>query len=250
MSACDDFLFFDAPEDWEQIASIVRQSTVVGDQSNAPIPAFDLGVNIDNQYLAVLIQTTQGKPTWRYGGDLRQVWGSPKGQQTSSNLSEILSDRETLGVNRLQIIKLKKPTSNLFNVRYYPPPWFKDVIVIAWKYTGEVDNFVKDTLFDIGNALGTGTIEPEGILADLQDQIVSLSTTIQALQETQSDEFLIITQAIQDLAQNSNLIEQLNQIDAGLYNLFEALQILIPSDQAATIENSLITRLNLQEEFL
>ncbi len=60
MSACDDFLFFDLPEDWEQIISTVKVSEIIGDQSNKPIDAFDLGVNLNNSYLAILIQTTQG----------------------------------------------------------------------------------------------------------------------------------------------------------------------------------------------
>ncbi len=191
-----------------------------------------------------------GKPTWRYGGELRQVWNFPKGQETNSNLGKIQSSRQVLSINKLQIIKLEKPTSDTFDLRYYPPPWFRDVIVIAWKYNGEVENFVKDTLFDIGNSLSVANTEPSGILADLQDQIATLNSTLQNFQDLQGDQIEILFQAIQDLEQNSNLIEQLNQLDAGVYTLFEALSLLIPSEQAQTIGTNLTTRLNLQEEFL
>ncbi len=55
MSACDDFLFFDLPEDWEQIISTVKVSEVIGDKSHKPIDEFDLGVNLNNRPLAILI---------------------------------------------------------------------------------------------------------------------------------------------------------------------------------------------------
>ena len=69
MSACDDFLFFDLPEDWEQIARVVKQSEIVGNESNKPIDAFDLGVGLNNSYVAVLIQTTQGNLLGVLGGN-------------------------------------------------------------------------------------------------------------------------------------------------------------------------------------
>ena len=252
MSACDDFLFFDLPEDWEQIISTVKVSEVIGDKSNKPIDAFDLGVNLNNSYLAVLIQTTQGKPTWRFGGELRQVWNFPKGQETNANLGKIQSNRQVLSINKLQIIKLEKPTSNTFDLRYYPPPWFRDVIVIAWKYIGEVENFVKDTLFDIGNQLGVGTTEPpsNSVLTQIQTQIEALNNTLTDLQSFQSQDFVAVLDAINALNTDSNLLQQLNQLDAGIFTLFEALKNLIPESEASQLESNLRTRLDLQEEFL
>lgn len=241
MSACEDFLFFDLPEDWEQIISVVKESEVIGDRSNKPIDAFDLGVNL-NSYLAILVQTTQGKPTWRFGGELRQVWNFPKGQQTSNNFGKIQSTRQVLSINKLQIIKLEKPTSDVFDLKYYPPPWFRDVIVIAWKYIGEVENFVKDTLFDIGNQLGIGTNEnPDS----LPKQIETLNNTLTNLQD-----FTAVIDAINGLNTDSNLLQQLNQLDAGIFTLFEALKNLIPESQASELESSLRTRLQLEDEFL
>lgn len=259
MSACDDFLFFDLPEDWEQIAQVIKQSEVIGNKSNKPIDAFDLGVNLDNSYVAVLIQTTQSKSSWRFGGELRQVWNFPKGQQTNSNFGKIKSSRQVLPINNLQIIKLVKPTSDTFDLRYYPPPWFKDVIVIAWRYIGEVENFVKDTLFDIGNQLGINDSgqSSNNILTEIQAQselirnsVADLNASVAALQDFQTQDFTAIIEAVNALNTDSNLLQQLNQLDAGIFTLFEALKNLIPQDQADQLEGSLRTRLDLQDEFL
>lgn len=258
MSACDDFLFFDLAEDWQQIASVFRESAVIGQRSNSPIPAFNLGVDIDNSYLAVLVQTTRGKPTWRFGGELRQTWDFPKGQESSVELGTIQSERTALSINKLELIKLIKPTSERFNLRYFPPPWFKDVIVIAWKYTGEVENFVKDTLFDIGNQIGIGTLdEPDNLLSKvdslaetLSTSVDSINTAIQGLQEFQTGDFIEVLDAIERLNIDSNIVTQLNQLDAGIFTLFEALKNLIPASEANQLEQNLRTRLDLGEEFL
>lgn len=252
MTACDDFLFFDLPEDWELIINIFKEAEIVGKTANSPINPFELEVNLDNSYLALLIQTTKGRPTWRFGGELRQVWDFPKGQQTNSNLGEIQSNRQVLSVNQLEIIKLQKPTLDSFALRYFPPPWFKDVIVIGWKYTGEIENFVKDTLFDIGNQLGVGTGEPpdNSLLIQLQQKIDSLNTTVNSLQNLQTNDFNAVLDAIEALQTDGNLLQQLNQLDAGIFTLFEALKNLIPESEISQLETNLKTRLDLQEEFL
>lgn len=258
MGACDDFIFFDLPEDWERIVNQSRTATIITETTHTPILPFDLGVNLAETYLAIFAQTTQGRPTWRFAGELRQVWEFPKGAQTSQTLSKIQSDPIPVFLDKLQIVELVTLTTGNFELKFQPPPWFKDVLVSVWKYNGEVDNFVKDTLFDIGNQLGVGTGgDPSSIsaLLETQSELITnstetINTLISDLQASQEANYLDLIDAVNSLETDSNLLTQLNQLDAGIFTLFEAIRNLIPPSEANQLETTLRVRLDLNEEFL
>ncbi len=249
---------FNLSDEWIQFVQESKTSEVVTPVSTQPIPEFSIGTQIENSYIAILIQTTQGKPTWRFGGELRQQWAFAAGADVSSQLALVASPRFGLGLNKLEIIPMLRPSIEPYQLIFKPPPWFKDVIVIAWRYTGEVENFVKDTLFDIGNQLGIGTGIQQDNLSnkiDLLNEVLNISVTsiqesIEGLQQFQTGDFIEVLSAIERLNIDSNIITQLNQLDAGIFTLFEALSNLIPASEATQLEQSLKTRLDLGEEFL
>ncbi|MGF1542869.1 MAG: hypothetical protein ACFCU5_20905 [Pleurocapsa sp.] len=152
MSACQDLIDFDLPSDWTIIASIVRNAVRVGKDSHIPIPPIDLGSNIESSHIAVFATTTDGiKPTWRYAGEIRRVWNFPSG--SGAGTGRIHTPPTPLFINKLQLVETSEVSYERFGLVYQPPPWFLDCGVRVWRYSGDRANFVKDTLFNIGNAI-------------------------------------------------------------------------------------------------
>ncbi len=152
MSACDDLIFFDDADDWVRIANVTRTASVIAENSHTPISAFDLGVSIDSSYVAVIASTTDKKHTWRYAGELRQTFYFAEGAG-SSLLEKVQTEATPLFIEKLQVVEMSKITPGNFGLRYQPPAWFKNCTIRVYRYTGDKLNFVKDTLFDVGNAL-------------------------------------------------------------------------------------------------
>ena len=153
MSACDDLIFFDDADDWVRIANVTRTASVIAENSHTPIPAFDLGVSIDSSYVAVIASTTDKKPTWRYAGELRQTFYFAEGAG-SSLLENVQTKPTPLFIEKLQVVEMEKITLGNYRLRYQPPAWFKNCTIRVYRYTGHRQNFLKDTLFDIGTIVG------------------------------------------------------------------------------------------------
>ena len=79
-------------------------------------------------------------------------------------LGKIEPNRTRLALNRLQLVETNRVSTDPFRLRYTPPAWFKDCAIRVYKYVGRKDNFVEDTLFDIGNALGIDPNNEELVL--------------------------------------------------------------------------------------
>jgi hypothetical protein len=158
MSVFDDLIRFDLLENWELTISASRTAVQPTPDTHSPIETFTLVTGLTTPYVAIIVQTTQGKITWHWGGEVRQSWNFPSGASLGSLTSIAQSQPSPLYLNRLQLIGLNPNSLEPYSLRYTPPKWFKDVIVYGWKYTGTVENFVADTLFDIGNQVGIGTL--------------------------------------------------------------------------------------------
>lgn len=153
MSVCDDLIWFNEPDEWVRIVDISRQATLINEDNHIPIPAFDLGVSIDNSYVAVIATGVEVKVNWRYAGELRQSFPFPSGGGGSAP-GQVQSAPTPLFINKLQIVKMENITLGNYRLRYQPPAWFRDCAIRVYRYTGVKENFVKDTLFDVGNILG------------------------------------------------------------------------------------------------
>ena len=185
MPAGQDLIFFDTPEDWQVIVNISRTAVTAGENSHIPISGFDLGVSLNDEYIAVVAGTTQGKPNWFFAGDITQVYSFSRGG-SNPILGKIQPPRTRLAINRLQLVETNRISTDNFRLKYTPPSWFKDCTIRVYKYTGDKLNFVEDTLFQIGNALGIDPSSPDGKIAlafaalrdDIDQQFADLNSRL------------------------------------------------------------------------
>jgi hypothetical protein len=167
MAACDDLIFFDDSGDWQIAASTNKSAELTKDGNVIPMTPIDLGVSIKTDYLAVVASTTELKNTWRYAGEIRQVYNFAGG--SGSLLSNAHSPPFPLYINKLQIVKMNVLSPDNFGLVYHPPSWFYDCGIRVYKYVGDTYNFVEDTLFEIGNKLN------EGLPSDNQAVLVAIA---------------------------------------------------------------------------
>jgi hypothetical protein len=164
VSSLDDLVRFDLSENWTLTINQSKTATIIKGDVHTPIEAFDLGIQSTAAYVAIVVQTTQGKITWKYAGELRQAWNFPSGGAIGGGLSVAQSKEKALFLNKVQLVELNPNSLYPYRLRYLPPYWFKDVSIFGWEYKGTIENFVKDTLFDIGNKVGIGTLNlPDNI---------------------------------------------------------------------------------------
>jgi hypothetical protein len=163
MTAGQDLIFFDNPEDWQVIVNSSFQAQLIGKNSHVPIPPQDLGVSLNEPYVAVIASTTDGKVSWYFAGDIRQVYNFAPGDGNPI-LGKIQTDPVRLAINKLQIVDTGRISPDNYRLKYHPPYWFKSATIRVYKYVGDALNFVEDTLFDIGNALGIDPNNPDGKL--------------------------------------------------------------------------------------
>ena len=244
MPAGTDLIFFDNAEDWETVVNTSRTARIINPNSHTPIPEFDLGVELNTDYVAVVAGTTSGKSTWFFAGSVTQVYDFAPGG-ANPVLGKIKPKRTPLAINRLQVVETNRISTDSFRLQYSPPSWFKDCTIRVYKYTGDKLNFVEDSLFKIGNALGVDPNNPDGkvalALAALRDDIdISFTELLARLDDTDvaSDEAQL------------QLIEQVNQLDAGVFTLAEGLAELLPPDRGNQIIENTQRRLNLDLGFL
>lgn len=244
MPAGVDLIFFDDSEDWELVANESRTAIQRGENAYLPIPAFNLGVSLNTDYVAVLASTSQRKSSWVFAGDITQVYNFPKGS-SNSPLGRIQPVRTRLFINRLQLIETNRVSTDNFDLRYQPPYWFRNCSIVVYKYTGDKLNFVEDTLFNIGNALG---IDPnteggriiEGLLAlklDLEAGFAELNERL-----GQSGDA--------DAATQEQIIIEVEQLKAGVFTLSEGLSELLPPDRGQELQQRIQNRLDLDLGFL
>lgn len=244
MPAGTDLIFFDNSTDWELVANQVRNAQQVGENAYVPIPAFNLGLSLDTDYVAVVATTTSGKSTWQFAGDINQVYDFPVAPGNPV-LGTIQPIRTRLFINKLTLVETNRVSTDNFDLRYQPPYWFKDCAIRVYAYRGDKLNFVEDSLFQIGNALGVDENNPNGLLAL---SLAALRDDIDSSFNELKNQLAEVDVASED-AQLA-LIEQINQLDAGVYTVIEAVGELLPTDRADSFKQSAQQRLNLDLGFL
>ena len=244
MPAGRDLIFFDDASEWEAIVNLTRIAQTLPGDRFVPIGSFDLGVELNEEYIAVVAGTTQGRSNWFFAGDITQVYNFTPGG-SNPVLGQIKPQRTRLAINRLQLVETSRVSTDSFDLRYSPPYWFKDCAIRVYRYTGDVKNFVKDSLFEIGNALGVDPNNPSGriveaLLAlklDLEAQFAELRERLNQDNEAADSEF-------------AQLVERISQIDAGIYTAVEAVGELLPPNTADSYRLTAQQRLDLDLGFL
>lgn len=244
MSTGTDLIFFDSSEDWEAIVSITRDALPLPGNRHIPIGSFDLGVSLNANYIAVIAGTTRGKDSWFFAGDITQVYNFPVAPGNPV-LGKIKPERTTLGINRLQLVETNRVSTDNFRLQYTPPYWFTDCTIRVYKYTGKKLNFIEDSLFEIGNALGVDANRPEG-------KIIEAFLALKFDIETQFED---LAQRLDDTEVASEetqlrLLEQINRQNAGIYTLAEGISDLLPGDRGEQVRQTTQNRLNLDLGFL
>ncbi len=213
MPAGQDLIFFGTPEDWSLIANVSKTSRTITENTHEPIAGFDLGVSLNEEYIAVIAGTTKGKSTWHFAGDIAQVYSFSPGAGNPL-LGKIQPTRTRLAINRLQLVETNRISTDSFRLKYTPPAWFKNCTVRVYKYTGDKLNFVEDTLFDIGKTLGIDPAHPEG----------KISLAFASLRNDFDQSFEALQRQLegQDIsAQLGNISSQLRNIELKLDDLMQ-----------------------------
>ena len=244
MPAGTDLIFFDNSNDWQVVADVTRKAVRVGEKSYIPIPAFDLGLSLNTDYVAVVATTGSGKPTWQFAGDINQVYNFAPGG-TDSITGKIQPVCTKLFLNKLTLVETNRVSTDAFDLRYQPPYWFRDCTIRVYKYIGDKINFVEDTLFEIGNALGTNP-NTQGTTLNIQFDLIKvlINSKFEQLRQ-ENEEFQLAN--IQDRLE---ILDQIDRVDGGIYTLAEGLADLLPGDRGAEIRQATQNRLNLDLGFL
>lgn len=244
MPAGTDLIFFDNSADWQVVVNTNRTAQVLPGDRYVPIPAFDLGVRLNSDYIAVVAGTTQGKQSWFFAGDITQVYDFAPGG-TNPVLGKIKPERTRLAINRLQLVETTRVSTDSFRLQYQPPYWFRDCTIRVYAYTGDKLNFVEDTLYQIGNALG---VDPGTGNTDVDTQFLILQTLLnQKFEDLRQANELYRTDAIEA---RIDMETQIAQIDAGIYTLAQGLASLLPEEQRQQLQQATQNRLNLDLGFL
>lgn len=203
MPAGTDLIFFDDSDDWTTIVNTRRTARFVTENTHEPIAGFDLGVTLNDDYIAVVAGTTTGKPNWFFAGDITQVYNFAPGGGNPI-LGKIQPPRTRLAINRLQLVETNRISTDSFRLKYTPPAWFKDCTIRVYRYVGDKLNFVEDTLFAIGNELGIDPNQPEGLI---QSQLT-------VIEELVTDKFIELNERIEQLESGTNqrVIDLLEEI--------------------------------------
>jgi hypothetical protein len=244
MPAGQDLIFFDNPADWEVAADQTRYAQEIITDKYAPIPAFKLGLSLESDYIAAIVTTSFSKPTWQFAGDITQVYSFSPGSGNAL-LNDIHPVRQRLLLNRLTLIETNRVSIDRFDLEFKPPYWFRDCAIRVYRYVGEATNFVEDTLFDIGEALGIAPSSNEGLILP----------QLEVIEELISDKFLELNNSrdaeIQlDDQREVEIQRQLNEIDAGIYTLAEGLSDLLTEQEGSNLRTTTQQRLNLDLGFL
>ena len=233
--------------DWEEVARVTKLAPLDDKGKSLRIPAFALGVSLKARFIAVKVTSIAAKNTWVAGGYIAQAYAFP-------GISMIL-DSQYLKLNSVNLVELKENENYNCDLVFYPRSYFEDVEVRVWKYIGEEVSFLETVLTDIQDTVNNGNTGGNVDLSEIITKLDTLSTNL-------DDSYLDLTDDLSDLVAQLTIIQdslgsidtdvltQLGQLDAGIFTLFEALKNLISESEATQLEQSLRTRLNLEDEFL
>ena len=255
MTSCDDFIQFDQSEDWEQVIGTTFTAVPTGEDSYIPIGQVDLGVALVEPYVVIVVQPVNAKITWRYGGEVRQVWDFTKGGEIGSQFAGAQSKPTQMFINKPEVIDLSRNGTGTFRLRYDPPTWFKQVIVIGWVYVGTVENFTKDTLFEIGNKIGIGTLNEENSLANLlalqQTSILNIVERLEVIEELLTNPNADTSQIESQINSiNQNVTDNVSQLNQKIDNLASNLGNVLSGESDPNILGQSTNQINVEDELI
>lgn len=232
--------------DWVEVANVTRSASL--DESGKPqrIPSFNLNATIDKRFIAVQVTSIAAKSSWVAGGYISQKYNFPGFSSTLTS--------HYLKLNSINLLELKEADNYTSDLVFYPRIYFEDVQIKVWKYVGEEISFLENTLTDIQQSIDNvslGEIDLSEIITKLNIISENLDNSYLDLADDLADVIAQITETQQELANiDINVLTQLNQVDAGIFTLFEAIKNLIPPGESSDLEAALKIRLDLNEEFL
>ena len=131
--------------DWVLIADQSATAQQLNDQTYAPIEPFILNTSSNSQYFLATITATYKKSTWRWGGTLGRVYPFSPITNTSP-AGKIISDEQSLFLDRSQLLIYRRVFSLSFDFYYSPPAWFRDVRIRLHRFGGDIVNARQEQL--------------------------------------------------------------------------------------------------------
>lgn len=121
---------------WEQIYNYSATAGIAGENTHIPIPAVTIPTFLDSDIIAVYVSTVppEGK-NWRFGGNIEQRFIS--GLTVGGSVDAAGASRASW-IDKITVLFFPKISAS-YSLKYYPPRWFKNVVLTIWQYTGVDD---------------------------------------------------------------------------------------------------------------
>ena len=179
----------------------------------------DLGFKSDA--LQIEITTSVANVEYKFGGELFQLWDTPQGTYQIAYRKLWMNNRNIVAI---------EPVSNC-RLLYHPPTYLYDWTINVKARRYEASN--NQTEVDFTEVIAK--------LDTLREQFELGFDTIDA---NTVDAFNAATQ------QRLEILQQINQADAGVFSLAEGLADLLPEEQSQKLLDNTKNRLNLDLGFL
>lgn len=118
--------------------TIVKKARLANNNQSF-IESFDTGKIYQSEFIAVGIQVSNARETWRYGGYLSQEFKFVTGGGYA-NTNKAFNRTQDLLINDVSIINLPNITQSEYRLRFFPPVYFTEVRLQIWEYIGETTN--------------------------------------------------------------------------------------------------------------
>lgn len=121
-------------DNWSKLYEITKTANIINSEppSYDPIPPFFVPLQFESPTLAIYVNTTNAKLTWKGGGyaSANVVTGILKGGDATSEIA-----RRFLALNDVTICRFPSLAST-YSLRFFPPYWFKTYSVEVFEYIG------------------------------------------------------------------------------------------------------------------
>jgi hypothetical protein len=102
--------------------------------ASPPIQHQDCPFLIQSPVIAIFCENPVAKPTWFFGGYLKQMIATGI---TLGGLSDAEQARKKVFLNKLQVIAFEFDVD--YKISFHPAPWHSSIKVNIWEYTGEIN---------------------------------------------------------------------------------------------------------------
>jgi hypothetical protein len=115
-----------------------------------PISTISVPILLDSFFLAIRTDSQEKKATWKYGGSAAYYLptGIGIGGVTESRFGEV----RYLSLGEFTLCSVPK-LANEFELRIFPPYYFRDISVSVWMYTGAGEPTIEGKLDKIYDAI-------------------------------------------------------------------------------------------------